>query len=91
LSEPWRIVIRPEGSNPGGTGDDEDPKNTGGLVVELVGAYGSNQEVSRVAWVRENSLHPDVPFEEMLEAVIHRARTAVVKINELFEDAGNLQ
>jgi hypothetical protein len=92
LSEqPWRIVVRPEGNNPG-TDDDEDPKNTGGLVVYLDGGgYNGRQEVSRVAWVRENSLHPDVPFDEMLEAVIHRARTAVAKINELFEDAGNLQ
>jgi hypothetical protein len=83
LTEPWRIVVRPEGRN-------DDDKNTGGLVVELAGD-GRRQEVSRVAFVRENSLHPDIPFDEMLEAVVHRARSTVDKINELLADAGTLQ
>lgn len=82
----WRIVVRPEGANPG----TEEGVNEGGMVVYLDGD-GRRQEVSRVAWVRENSLHPDVPFDEMLESVVHRARTAVAKINELFEDSGTLQ
>lgn len=91
---PWRIVVRPEGANPGRATDDDDDQgiNEGGMVVYLVeGNGGRRQEVSRVAWVRENSLHPEVPFDEQLEAVIHRARTAVEQINRLFVDAGTLQ
>lgn len=90
----WKIVVRPEGRNPGRATEDDDAQgiNEGGMVVYLDGgSYGGRQEVSRVAWVRENSLHPDVPFDEMLEAVVHRARTAIAKINELFDDAGTLQ
>lgn len=87
---PWQILARPEGKNPGS----EEGRNEGGIVIELAPVSGSGhprEEVSRVAWERANSTHPEVAFEDMLSIEMEKAKHAVEMLNELTADAGVLQ
>lgn len=85
----WKIVLRPEGKNPG----EQEERNEGGMVIELMDGDGyRRQEVSRVAFARRNSRNPDVGFEEQLRAEWAKANEAVGLLNEqLRGEAGALQ
>lgn len=79
----WKLSARPEGRNGGG-------KNEGGLVIYLVGGNG-REEVGRVAFERQNSLHPDVEFDDQVDLEVAKAKKAIEVIEELTEQAGELQ
>jgi hypothetical protein len=80
----WKISARPEGRNGGG-------KNEGGMVVYLVAPSTSGrEEIGRVAFERENSLHPDVPYEDQLDIEIGKARKSIEVLEELSANAGEL-
>jgi hypothetical protein len=88
LKMAWQILARPEGKNPGS----EEGRNEGGIVIELALSGGSaREEVSRVAYTRENSTHPEVSFEDMLDIEMDKAKKAVEVLTELTADAGVLQ
>lgn len=86
---PWQILARPEGKNPGA----EEGKNEGGFVIELalVGGGGAREEVTRVAFERANSSHPDVSFHDQLDHEMGKAKKAIEVLEELTADAGTLQ
>lgn len=84
----WVILARPEGKNPGS----EEGRNEGGIVIELALSGGSaREEVSRVAFTRANSVHPEVEFSDMLSIEMAKAKEAAEMLNELTADAGVLQ
>lgn len=96
----WKIVLEPEGRNPGPNVEQgKDPQNTGGMVIYLLpdnaGGYGAppKQEVSRVAFIRDPAIcaNPDVPFAEQLRKEIAKARTSVELLNEQLVGSGELQ
>lgn len=85
----WKIVARPEGRNGDGT-------NRSGIVIGLAGGgsrtYGYEfTEMTRVAFERANSKHPDVPFAEQLSDELNKAREAITFLNGLSADAEALQ
>lgn len=83
----WKIVVKPEGKNPGGADD----TNEGGMVLYLHdGSAHQRQEVSRVAFARRHSRNPDVPFKNQLDVEMEKARTAVGVLNEQLAGAGDL-
>lgn len=82
----WQIIVRPEGKNPGS----EEGRNEGGMFVGLKGDTGGVEEIQRVAWVRENSSNPRVPFDAQLDDVMEKAKKAVAVLQELTADAGTL-
>jgi len=88
----WKVVMRPEGNNPAPDPDAEEGsqgRNEGGMVIYLENA-GVREEVSRVAFVRENSTHPDVSFTDALQAEMNTAHAAVDALKEWTANAGTL-
>lgn len=87
---PWELSMAPHGANPGS----EEGRNEGGMVVYLINRTDSGvagkEEVGRVAWERQNSTHPDVEFNDQLDAYVERARHAIRVLAELTETAGEL-
>lgn len=84
----WEIVARPEGKN-------NDGKNDSGMLIILKhsgpGSMGSREEeIGAVAFVRQNSLHPDTEFGEQLDTEIEKAKKAVEILSELTAGAGQL-
>jgi hypothetical protein len=93
----WKVLVEPEGRNPGPPPEGEEPPkegaqgtNQGGMVVYLTGAHGGRHEVARVAWVRRNSKNPDTAFEEQLRAEVDKAKKAVEVMEELTAGASEL-
>ena len=82
----WQIAVKPQGENPG----KEEGRNDGGMIVYLLGPNGLREEVKRVAFVRENSNRPDMPFDEALADTMRTARAAVDTVNELLSEQGQL-
>lgn len=88
----WKVVMRPEGRNPALDPDAEEGsqgRNEGGLVIYLENG-GVREEVSRVAFVRANSTHPDMDFKTALAGEIETAQTAVTALNDMLSGAGTL-
>lgn len=73
----WRVVCEPVDGNDG--------CNVGGLIVCLSDG-DARREVTRVAFVREHSRHPDVSFEEQLRIELGKAEAAAGLVNELLDD-----
>lgn len=90
----WTIVVKPEGKNPGAEKEGSDPpegRNEGGMVIGLYDDQGGfRQEVSRVAFVRENSIRPDLPFAEALDSEMEKAKKAVEVLNGQLVGDGSL-
>lgn len=85
---PWKIIVEPIGDN-GGT---EKKKNVGGMSVVLTHTKsGSRHEVTRVAFERKNSSHPDTAFEEQLRDSIGVARASLTVLRESLTWDGELQ
>lgn len=79
---PWR---NSEGSDETA----EQGANMGGMIVLLTNG-SARQEVSRVAFIRRNSKHPEVSFQAQLDAEISKAKAAADTMNGLVSD-GSLQ
>lgn len=92
---PWTIAVRPKGKNPGslkaGEKEGEQGTNEGGMVIELVSSSGGREEVTRVAWVRQNSIQPELPFGEALDQEMEKAKKSIEVLNELVAGAGELR
>lgn len=80
----WTVITEPRGDNPddGHTVADRRNKNTSGLAVVLTDG-DIKHECSRVAFVRENSRHPDTPFEVQLQIELDKAEEAAATLNEM--------
>lgn len=88
----WKVVMRPEGRNPALDPDAEEGsqgRNEGGLVIYLENA-GVREEVSRVAFVRAHSTHPDLSFRDALAQEMDTAQAAVTALREWTANAGTL-
>lgn len=92
--KPWKIVFDVEGQNPDAASlakNAKTGKNEGGFVVKLVHTgSAADQEVTRVAFERKNSLYPDVSFGDQVQAEVEKARTAVELLNEQLVGVGEL-
>ena len=86
-TSPWKILVEPIGDN----GVSEKKKNRGGVSVLLVTNHGSRHEVTRVAFERKNSSHPEANFEDQLRESIETARAALVVLQEQLTWDGELQ
>jgi hypothetical protein len=51
---------------------------------------GVREEVTRVAFERANSTHPEVEFKDQLRAEVSKAHDAVAALREMLSDAGTL-
>lgn len=89
----WQIVCTPDGRNPGvRPGEDGPPtesKNFGSMIVSLRNE-DAEHEVSRVAFVRQNSINPDTAFRPALLDVIERAEICVDTLRKYCSDSGDL-
>jgi len=84
----WKILCRPVGDN----GVTQKNKNKGGLGVYLsTGDDYHAQEVTRVAFERKNSTHPDIAFADQLREAIDTARAALTILREQLTWDGELQ
>jgi hypothetical protein len=88
----WKVVMRPLGNNPAPNADAEDGeqgRNEGGMVIYLEN-QSVREEVTRVAFERANSTHPDVSFRDQLAHEMQTAHDAVAALKEMLSDAGTL-
>jgi hypothetical protein len=88
----WKVVMRPEGRNPAPNPDAEEGsqgRNEGGMVIYLEN-QGVREEVTRVAFERANSTHPETEFKDQLRAEVSKAHDAVAALREMLSDAGTL-
>lgn len=84
---PWKIIVEPIGDN----GVSEKKKNKGGMAVFLTSTGGAHQEVTRIAFERKNSSHPETSFEDQLRESVETARAALAILREQLTWDGELQ
>lgn len=82
MGNAWQVAIEPARSDEGG-------KNLAGLQLVLVAPSGDqwdNVPVTRVAFARANSRHPDVPFDEQMDIELAKAQEAADVINTYLDE-----
>jgi hypothetical protein len=84
----WKVVIEPEGKNPGlvdkakaaaGLGSEQ----VGGMVIYVTDGGNVKNEVAAVGYIRKHTANPCVSFVKQLEAEVEKAQQACDKLNEL--------
>jgi hypothetical protein len=81
----WSVICRPVAENPDGKSRVAG-RNLSGLKVLLVNPDVDEFEVCRVAFVRRNSKHKKVPFEEQLQIELEKAWDAAETLNALDQE-----
>jgi hypothetical protein len=79
MSEKWHVVQEPVGENPS-----PDGKNMSGVVIYITDGV-RKVEVSRVGFVRRNTVNKTIGFRRALKQQLDRAYDAVLSLNDLFE------
>lgn len=81
----WKVVADPEGAN-------DDERNRAAMVVYLTNGTAKT-EIGRVGFARQNTANPDVSFEDALELLVTKGKTALTakrKLEEFSASAGEL-
>jgi hypothetical protein len=75
----WGVLMRP-------VDDEADGEVVRGVSVYLSDGEGNEWETGRVAFLREQSVNPAVPFEDKLLDVMDRAQQAADVMNDALDD-----
>jgi hypothetical protein len=77
----WTVVADPEGEN-------DDDRNRAAMVVYLTDG-SIKKEIGRVGFLRANTANPDVSFEDALELVVTKGKSALKAKRMLEEFSAN--
>lgn len=86
----YKIVCKPEGKYADRKDDEGEDENRSAMIVALVDEGATKQEVCRVGFVRRNTKHPDVSFQDQLTESLGTARAAAQILNEQLAGDGDL-
>lgn len=82
----WIVACKPTMDSNYKTGG----KNTGGLVVYLTDGEDW-REVTRVAYARQDSRNPEIPFEDQLQEELEKAGEACDVLNETLDELARVE